>query len=103
MSERIKREIKAGLKRRSKKEIELLRKLKRYGSIAYKRDYYRIKIRKRPRKAQYRYLDIGKPRGHQLLRVKVGKKWRTYEVLVEKKSLSKETLEIVKKAKKYQA
>jgi len=72
------------------------------GKIGFKRNYYRIRIRKRPKKAVYRYLDIGKPRGHQLLRVKVGKKWKTYEVLVEKNKLSKETLEIVRKAKKYQ-
>jgi len=102
MSERIKREIKKGLKRRPKKDIALLKKIKKYGSIGFKRKYYRIRLRKRPKKAIYRYLDIGKPKGHQLIRMKIANKWITQKVLIQKNKLTKESLKIVKRAKKYQ-
>jgi hypothetical protein len=70
---------------------------------------YRYRVREPKKGAKYRVLDIGKPRKHQIVRMKPrkAKKWKTQSVIVEKKLVKNplkpkgETREILEKAVKY--
>ena len=68
----------------------------------YKR--YNIRPLKRFRPTSMRTLDIGKPRGHQLIRGRLWKnnKWKTQAVIAYRGTPKMATKEIVKKAVKYQ-
>lgn len=85
---------------------DILRKLRKYGKIESTDGYISVQIRplSRFKKGSIKTLDIGEPGGHQLTRGRLIKtdKWATQRVMIEKDSLSEESVEIARKAKLYQ-
>lgn len=65
---------------------------------------YRIRNPRLFRKSSMRTLDIGKPKGHQLIRGRLLKnnQWKTQSVIAQKGIPKKLTRDIVTKAVKYQ-